>query len=99
VFNLYQNARNITPREFRLSVIEVLVKYYGTLATPDYSNVCFGLQYLNRPKQATATRSRAPSRTLFWPTRSPSTCRRDGEPGLRAADCRGLPRRRVSAYC
>jgi 26S proteasome regulatory subunit N2 len=55
VFNLCQNARNITPREFRLSVIEVLVKHYGTLATPDYSNVCFGLQYLNRPKQAADT--------------------------------------------
>lgn len=55
IFNLCQNARNITPREFRLSVIEVLVKYYGTLAVPDYSNVCFGLQYLNRPKEAADT--------------------------------------------
>lgn len=55
IFSLCQNARNITPREFRLSVIEVLVKYYGTLAVPDYSNVCFGLQYLNRPKEAADT--------------------------------------------
>ncbi len=55
VFDLCQNARNITPREFRLSVIEVLVKYYGTLAVPDYSNVCFGLQYLNKPKEAADT--------------------------------------------
>lgn len=55
IFNLCQNARNITPREFRLSVIEVLVKYYGTLSVPDYSNVCFGLQYLNKPKEAADT--------------------------------------------
>jgi 26S proteasome regulatory subunit N2 len=55
IFSLCQNARNITPREFRLSVIEVLVKHYGTLAVPDYSNVCFGLQYLNRPKEAADT--------------------------------------------
>jgi 26S proteasome regulatory subunit N2 len=54
-FNLCQNARNVTPREFRLSVIEVLVKYYGTLAIPDYTNVVFGLQYLNRPKDAANT--------------------------------------------
>lgn len=54
-FTLCQNARNITPREFRLAVIEVLVKYYGTLATPDYSNVCYGLQYLNKPKEAANT--------------------------------------------
>ena len=47
-FNLCQTARNITPREFRLAVIAVLVKLYGTLPLPDYSNVCFGLQYLNR---------------------------------------------------
>lgn len=54
-FNLCQSARNITPREFRLSVIEVLVKHYGTLAVPDYSNVCFGLQYLNRPAEVAQT--------------------------------------------
>ena len=51
VFALCQNARNITPREFRLSVIDVLVKHYGTLPVPDYSNMCFGLQYLNRPEE------------------------------------------------
>ncbi|KAJ1444157.1 armadillo-type protein [Ochromonadaceae sp. CCMP2298] len=51
-FNLCRNARNITPREFRMSVIEVLIRYYATLAVPDHSNVCFGLQYLNRPKDA-----------------------------------------------
>jgi 26S proteasome regulatory subunit N2 len=55
IFNLCQNARNITPREFRLNVLEVLVKHYGTLKVPDYSNVCFGLQYLNRPQQAAET--------------------------------------------
>lgn len=54
-FSLCQNARNITPREFRLNVIEVLVKYYGTLTVPDYSNVCYGLQYLNKPKDAANT--------------------------------------------
>ena len=51
VFALCQNARNITPREFRLSVIGVLVKHYGTLSVPDYSNMCFGLQYLNKPEE------------------------------------------------
>lgn len=54
-FNLCQSARNVTPREFRLNVIEVLVKYYGKLAVPDYSNVVFGMQYLNRPKEAAET--------------------------------------------
>lgn len=54
-FNLCQGARNITPREFRLQVIEVLVKYYGQLAVPDHSNVVFGLQYLNRPDDAAKT--------------------------------------------
>jgi len=54
-FTLCQNARNITPREFRLSVIEVLVRHYGTLEVPDYSNVCYGLQYLNRPKETADT--------------------------------------------
>lgn len=51
VFSLCQNARNITPREFRLSVIEVLVKHYGTLEVPDYSSMCFALQYLNKPEE------------------------------------------------
>ncbi len=54
-FNLCQGARNITPREFRLQVIEVLVKYYGQLSVPDYTNVVFGLQYLNRPQDAAKT--------------------------------------------
>eukprot|EP01038_Epipyxis_sp_PR26KG_P006496 gene6496-8931_t len=54
-FNLCQSARNITPREFRLSVIEVLVNNYSKLAVPDYSNVCFGLQYLNRPAEVAST--------------------------------------------
>lgn len=57
-FSLCQSARNVTPREFRLNVIEVLVKYYGTLREPDYSNVIFGLQYLNRPKDAAHTLDR-----------------------------------------
>jgi 26S proteasome regulatory subunit N2 len=54
-FNLCLGARNITSREFRLNVIEVLVKLYATLPNPDYSNVCFGLQYLNRPADVAAT--------------------------------------------
>jgi 26S proteasome regulatory subunit N2 len=54
-FNLCQSARNIRPREFRLEVISVLVKQYGTLPQPDYSNVCFGLQYLNRPAEVAQT--------------------------------------------
>jgi 26S proteasome regulatory subunit N2 len=54
-FNLCQSARNVTPRDFRLSVIEVLVRYYGTLVIPDYTNVVFGLQYLNKPKEAAET--------------------------------------------
>jgi hypothetical protein len=41
--------------EFRLEVISVLVNQYGTLAQPDYSNVCFGLQYLNRPADVAKT--------------------------------------------
>jgi 26S proteasome regulatory subunit N2 len=49
-FNLCQGARNIPSREFRLSVIDVLVNVYGTLPEPDYANVCFGLQYLDRPE-------------------------------------------------
>ena len=48
-FSLCLGARNITSREFRLAVINVLVELYSTLADPDYSNVCYGLQYLNRP--------------------------------------------------
>jgi hypothetical protein len=48
-FHLCIDARNVTLREFRLSVIAILCKLYSTLAEPDYSNYCFGLQYLNRP--------------------------------------------------
>ena len=28
---------------------------YGTLPQPDYTNVCFGLQYLNRPAEVAKT--------------------------------------------
>jgi hypothetical protein len=38
-----------------LAVIEVLVEQYATLPNPDYSNVCFGLQYLNRPLEVAKT--------------------------------------------
>lgn len=48
-YNLCQGARNITSRKFRLSVVDVLVKFYETLPDPDFSNMCFGLQYLDRP--------------------------------------------------
>jgi 26S proteasome regulatory subunit N2 len=48
-FNLCQGARNIPSREFRLSVIDLLVKFYGTLAEPDYANLCYCYQYLDRP--------------------------------------------------
>ena len=54
-FNLCQGARNIPSREFRLSVIDVLVNAYGTLPEPDYANVCFGLQYLDRPHDVANT--------------------------------------------
>ena len=50
-FNLCQGARNVTSREFRLSVIDTLVQLYSTLPEPDYTNVCYGLQYLNRPAE------------------------------------------------
>jgi len=50
-FDLCQNARIISSRSFRLQVIDSLVKYYGTLPSPDNRNVCFGLQFLNRPKE------------------------------------------------
>jgi 26S proteasome regulatory subunit N2 len=53
-FALCQGAKHIKSRDFRLTVIAVLVKYYGTLPEPDYSNVCFGLQYLNRPQDVAA---------------------------------------------
>lgn len=54
-FNLCQGARNIPSREFRLSVIDILVEVYGTLPEPDYANVCFGLQYLDRPEGVAKT--------------------------------------------
>lgn len=54
-YNLCQGARNVPNRDFRLSVIDVLVKMYGTLPDPDYSNVCFALQYLNRPFEVAQT--------------------------------------------
>lgn len=54
-FNLCQGARNISSRDFRLAVIDVLVKLYGTLADPDYTNVCFALQYLDRPLEVSQT--------------------------------------------
>jgi len=48
-FALCQNSRVVNSRSFRLATIDVLVGYYGKLSSPDYRNVCFGLQYLNRP--------------------------------------------------
>ncbi len=57
-YNLCQGARNVPNRDFRLAVIDVLVKLYGTLPDPDYSNVCFALQYLNRPYEVAQTLSR-----------------------------------------
>ena len=38
-----------------MAVIAVLVKLYGTLPEPDYSNVCFALQYLDRPLEVAQT--------------------------------------------
>lgn len=49
-FQLCQGARNIPSREFRLYVIGVLVRLYQQLAEPDYTNMCFGLQYLDQPQ-------------------------------------------------
>ncbi len=54
-FSLCQGARHVPSREFRLSVISSLVKLYGTLEFPDYANVCFALQYLNRPFEVAQT--------------------------------------------
>jgi 26S proteasome regulatory subunit N2 len=54
-FDLCQGSRSITLREFRLAVIDVLVGIYRSLPEPDYANVCFGLQSLNRPKEVAAT--------------------------------------------
>ena len=50
-FKICLNARNIVSREFRLATIDVLVKMCDTeLGDSDYSNMCFGYQLLNRPK-------------------------------------------------
>lgn len=57
-FQLCQSARKITPRDFRLSVIQALVKAYGQLSIPDYSNVVYGLLYLNQPQEAASTLDR-----------------------------------------
>ena len=57
-FDLCQHARNITQRDFRLSVVQVLVDYYQKIAVPDFANVVFGLQYLNKPKEAANTLER-----------------------------------------
>lgn len=50
-FNLCVEARNISSREFRSSVMEVLVKSYNALRVPDYANMCFCLQFLNQPTE------------------------------------------------
>jgi len=61
-FSLCQSARNVTPREFRLGVIEVLVTRYTSqtekavnTSDKDYTNVIFGLQYLDRSQDAART--------------------------------------------
>lgn len=53
-FALCQSARKITPRDFRLSVIGVLVRGYAQLRVPDHWNVVFGLLFLDQPAQAAA---------------------------------------------
>lgn len=55
-FNLCKSARNVNPREFRLSVIGILIENYQVaLTTPDYTNVCFGYQFLDKPKEVAET--------------------------------------------
>jgi 26S proteasome regulatory subunit N2 len=54
-YDLCQGARNIPNRDFRLEVIDVLVRMYGTLEDPDFKNVCFALQSLNRPYEVAQT--------------------------------------------
>ena len=54
-FNLCQSARNVDSRGFRLDVINILVNQYGKLPRPDYSNMCLGLQYLDRAKDVAKT--------------------------------------------
>ena len=48
-YDLCQGARNISSREFRMNVMDILVKSYMKLTEYDYANMCYGLQYLNRP--------------------------------------------------
>lgn len=50
-FSLFQGARNVTSREFRLAILSTLVDLYSTLSDPDMSNVCMCLQHLNRPAE------------------------------------------------
>eukprot|EP00605_Chrysophyceae_sp_TOSAG23-4_P000949 GSChrysophyteH1.ASY1.ANO1.1049.1 assembled CDS len=54
-YNLCQGARNVPSRDFRLEVVDVLVRLYGTMQNPDYKNVCFSLQSLNRPYEVAQT--------------------------------------------
>lgn len=54
-FNLCQGGRTITSRDFRLHVIAMLVRFYESLADPDYTNMCLGLQYLNQPEKVALT--------------------------------------------
>lgn len=49
-FSLFQGARNVISREFRLAILSALVDLYSTLPDPDMSNVCLCLQHLNRPE-------------------------------------------------
>jgi 26S proteasome regulatory subunit N2 len=50
-FKLCLGARNIVSRSFRSKVVDMLITLYGTLAVPDYANMCFGLQFLNKPAE------------------------------------------------
>jgi 26S proteasome regulatory subunit N2 len=52
-FQLCQQA--VGSREFRLTVLGILVKLYGSVrGKPDFSNVCQCLQHLNRPADVAA---------------------------------------------
>ena len=50
-FEICQYTRSIISREFRLNVIKILVELYYTLPIPDYTNICYALQYLNKPEE------------------------------------------------
>lgn len=50
-FEICQYTRSIISREFRLNVIKILVDLYYTLPIPDYTNICYALQYLNKPEE------------------------------------------------